>query len=172
VNVRKTLLLLCSWWRNICRSKINLTNRSYSHWLKDLLKRCVFKLRRKKAGHEGLRGHRLIGVADYSRRQAQHYGMPDWRTSSDGYWGRDDSSCHSSVTVLLERRAEAPRLRTLSNSWIWTLPRSKLSLGGNPHFAVERQCQWCWLQTSLDSMTSRSMWTTNELTRISHTAER
>jgi len=28
---------------------------------------------------QDMRGHRLIGVADYSRRQAQNCGMPDWR---------------------------------------------------------------------------------------------
>jgi len=46
------------------------------------------------------------------------------------------------------------------------------SLRGNPdHFAVKRQCQWWWLQTCLDSISSRSMWTTNELTRSSQTAK-
>jgi len=78
-----------------------------SQWQKDMLKRCALSCDEKR---QDMRGHRLIGVADYSRRQAQHCRMPDWRTSSDGYWGRDDSSCHSSVAVLLERRAEAGQI--------------------------------------------------------------
>jgi len=45
---------------------------------RDVLSSCEEK-------RQDTRGHRLIGVADYSRRQAQHCGMPDWRTSSDGY---------------------------------------------------------------------------------------
>jgi len=61
-----------------------------------------------------MRGHRLDGVADYCRRQTQHCGKHDWRTSSDGYRGRDDYSCHSSVADLLECRAEAGQTGSLA----------------------------------------------------------
>jgi len=105
--------------------KSKLTNRSCSQWRTDMLKWCVFKLRRKEK-----RGHRLIGVADYFRREAQHCGMPDWWMLSDGYWGRDDSSCHSSIAVLLQCKAEAglPVVRALniSSSTLYSI-RSAIS---------------------------------------------
>jgi len=96
-----SLLLSSSWWRNICQLKINWRPRQ------SVTERCDKK-------RQDIRGNRLIGVTDYSRRQAQHCGMPDWWTSSDGYWGRDDSTCHGSVAVLLERRAEAGQTGSLA----------------------------------------------------------
>jgi len=85
-----------------------------------ICKRDVFLSREEK--RQDMRGHRLNGVADHSRRQAQYCGKHDWRTLSYGYWGRDDFSCHSSVAVLLERRAEAGQTGGLACllSELWT----------------------------------------------------